>query len=289
MTLVDLQSAHQRHHRRAADRAARARAHAGDGRGAVPQRGDRRLHDGVRVRGHGVQALGGASILLAGLGAVAAGAALSVIFYLWAFRAPARAPAGGQPGRGHRRRILRPLDAHALRRPRPYNVPTSPRRRAWNFGGVRALPTDLYVAAIALVVMALLFALLHLTPIGRQMRAISDNPDLARACGIRSGRVLLALWAAVGGALRAGRDDVRHQGGGQSRTGLGTADPGVRRDDPGRHRQPAGRGRRRRAAGHRLGTFGAVRRCKIAVAFALLLLVLLLRPRGLFGKAIAAR
>jgi uncharacterized membrane protein YdjX (TVP38/TMEM64 family) len=50
----------------------------------------------------------------------------------------------------------------------------------------------------------LLFALLHLTPIGRQMRAIADNPDLARACGIRSGKVLLALWAVVGALCALG-------------------------------------------------------------------------------------
>jgi neutral amino acid transport system permease protein len=37
--------------------------------------------------GSGVQTLGGASILLAGLGAIAAGAAISVLFYLWVFRA----------------------------------------------------------------------------------------------------------------------------------------------------------------------------------------------------------
>jgi branched-chain amino acid transport system permease protein len=41
-------------------------------------------------------------------------------------------------------------------------------------------------------------------PIGRQMRAIADNPDLARACGIRSGRVLLTLWAVVGGLSALG-------------------------------------------------------------------------------------
>ena len=144
--------------------------------------------------GIGVQALGGASIILAGLGAIAAGAAISIVFYLWVFRAlRGRAPVASlvaSIGIAFFARSMLTLfvgyDQHT------FDLPLV---RAWNFGGVRLLPTDLYVAAVALVAMALLFALLHLTPIGRQMRAIADNPDLARACGIRSARVLLSLWA----------------------------------------------------------------------------------------------
>ena len=37
--------------------------------------------------GIGVQALGGTSIVFAGLGAIAAGTAISILFYLWVFRA----------------------------------------------------------------------------------------------------------------------------------------------------------------------------------------------------------
>jgi branched-subunit amino acid ABC-type transport system permease component len=34
-------------------------------------------------------------------------------------------------------------------------------------------------------------AVLHLTPVGRQMRAVADNPVLAQASGIRSRRVMV--------------------------------------------------------------------------------------------------
>src|SRR5438093_1493172 len=59
-------------------------------------------------------------------------------------------------------------------------------------------------AAVSIVAMALLFALLRLTPVGRHMRAVADNPDLARASGIRANRVLLVLWAVVGALCALG-------------------------------------------------------------------------------------
>ena len=49
--------------------------------------------------------------------------------------------------------------------------------RAWNFGGVRILPTDLHIVGAALAALALVFILMHLTPTGRRMRAVADNPN----------------------------------------------------------------------------------------------------------------
>ena len=163
--------------------------------------------------------------------------------------------------------------------------------RAWNFGGVRLLPTDLYVAAIALIAMALLFALLHLTPIGRQMRAIADNPDLARVCGIRSGQVLLALWAVVGGLCALGGMMFGIKAVVSPELGWELLIPAFAAMILGGIGSPLGAV----AGGVLLGIASELSvpfvgpSYKIAVAFALLLLVLLLRPRGLFGKAIAAR
>jgi branched-chain amino acid transport system permease protein len=54
------------------------------------------------------------------------------------------------------------------------------------------------VAAIAMIVF--LHLLLRATTIGKAMRATSDNPDLARASGIRINRVVLFTWA-LSGAL----------------------------------------------------------------------------------------
>ncbi|AEN05993.1 ABC-type transporter, integral membrane subunit [halophilic archaeon DL31] len=58
--------------------------------------------------------------------------------------------------------------------------------------------TVMIVCAIVLV--TALHLLLQYTTLGRKMRAMSDNPELARVSGIRTDRVLLATWV-VGAAL----------------------------------------------------------------------------------------
>ena len=72
--------------------------------------------------------------------------------------------------------------------------------RAWNFDGIRLLPTDLMIAAVAMTAVIAVFCLLGLTDAGRKLRAVADNPDLARLSGIRSRRLMWLLWA-VAGAL----------------------------------------------------------------------------------------
>jgi branched-chain amino acid transport system permease protein len=71
--------------------------------------------------------------------------------------------------------------------------------RSMNFGGVRIHPTDLAVVGVALAALATVFVLLYATPLGRRMRAVADNPLLARASGIRSAHVMVALWLIAGG------------------------------------------------------------------------------------------
>ena len=240
--------------------------------------------------GIGVQAFGGASILLAGLGAIAAGVAISIVFYLWVFRAlRGRAPVASLVASIGVAFFVRSLLTFFV----GYDQQTfaMPLVRAWNFGGIRLLPTDLYVAAIALAAMALLFALLHLTPIGRQMRAIADNPDLARACGIRSGRVLIALWAVVGVLCALGGMMFGVKAVVMPELGWELLIPAFAAMILGGIGSPAGAV----VGGVLLGIASELSvplvgpSYKIAVAFALLLMVLLLRPRGLFGKALVAR
>ncbi len=74
----------------------------------------------------------------------------------------------------------------------------APLVRAWNFGGVRILPTDVYIGLVALGALALVFLLLHFTPAGRRMRAVADNPELASASGISARSVMLLLWLIAG-------------------------------------------------------------------------------------------
>lgn len=238
--------------------------------------------------GIGVQALGAASIVVAGMGAVAAGAAISVVFYLWVFRAlRARPPVASLVAAigiaFFARSMLTLFVGHDQQ---TFNIPLV---RAWNFGGVRVLPTDLYVAGIALLAMVLLFALLHRSPIGRQMRAIADNPDLARACGIRSDRVLIALWAVVGALCALGGMMFGVKAVVSPELGWELLIPAFAAMILGGIGSPLGAV----AGGVLLGIASELSvpfvgpSYKIAVAFAVLLLVLLLRPRGLFGKPIA--
>lgn len=240
--------------------------------------------------GIGAQALGGGSLVVAGLGSIAAGVAVAVVFYLWVFRAlrsrPPVASLVASIGIAFFARSL--LTLFAGHDQQTYAVPLV---RAWNFDGIRLLPTDLYVGGIALLAMALLFALLHLTPIGRQMRAIADNPDLARACGIRSGRVLIVLWAVVGVLCALGGMMFGIKAVVMPEMGWELLIPAFAAMILGGIGSPAGAV----VGGVLLGVASELSvpfvgpSYKIAVAFALLLIVLLVRPRGLFGKALVAR
>lgn len=77
-------------------------------------------------------------------------------------------------------------------------VVETPLVRAWNFGGIRILPTDLYIVLTVIVVLAAVFLLLFRTSLGRQMRAVASNPDLARVSGIRAGPVMIAVYVLFG-------------------------------------------------------------------------------------------
>ena len=68
--------------------------------------------------------------------------------------------------------------------------------------GMRATADQLVVLAAALVLMLAMHLLLTRTPLGRAMRAVSENPDLARLAGIDPARVVRATWL-IGGALAA--------------------------------------------------------------------------------------
>ncbi len=76
--------------------------------------------------------------------------------------------------------------------------------RAWNWGGVRVLPTDLAIAAVAAGCLMVVFVLLYRTSFGRQLRAIADSADLARASGIRARSLMFSLWLLVGALSSTG-------------------------------------------------------------------------------------
>jgi neutral amino acid transport system permease protein len=73
-----------------------------------------------------------------------------------------------------------------------------PIARALVVGGVRIRPSDLWLLAIAAATLAGVLLVLFATPVGRRMRAVADNPVLARASGIRARPVMVTLWVLIG-------------------------------------------------------------------------------------------
>jgi neutral amino acid transport system permease protein len=80
-----------------------------------------------------------------------------------------------------------------------YDIPTSPAREIL---GLRIPQNQLLVMFLAVFVILALHYLLQNTKIGKAMRAVADNLDLARVSGIDVDRVVLWTWA-IAGSLTA--------------------------------------------------------------------------------------
>jgi branched-chain amino acid transport system permease protein/neutral amino acid transport system permease protein len=63
---------------------------------------------------------------------------------------------------------------------------------------IRILYDQIFILAAAFAVMAAMYALLYWTKLGKAMRAMSDNADLARISGINTDRIVVWLWAIAG-------------------------------------------------------------------------------------------
>ena len=70
--------------------------------------------------------------------------------------------------------------------------------------GVRITLHDVAIVGSAVVLVVGLHVLLQYTDLGRKMRAMADNPDLARVSGIRTKRVKLWTWVIGAGLAGAG-------------------------------------------------------------------------------------
>lgn len=161
-----------------------------------------------------------------------------------------------------------------------------PLARPYLIGGLRITPLDLQLAAIAAIALGLVFGILYLTPIGRQMRAVSDDSDLARVSGIRPARVMVAMWslagtvAGVGGLMLGIKTIVAPE------VGWELLMPAFAAAIFGGIGSPVGAV----LAGLLLGVAQEMSTplvgftYKIALSFVVMLVVLLLRPRGLFGR-----
>ena len=124
---------------------------------------------------------------------------------------------------------------------------------SWEFGPLRIVPRDLWTIVISLIVLLGVALFIQRNRMGKAMRAVSDNRDLAESSGIDVDRVINFVWAAgaglaaFGGILHGLSQEVTWQMGFQlllldvRRGGAGR--PGLRLRRAGR--QPGGRHRRR--------------------------------------------
>jgi branched-chain amino acid transport system permease protein len=151
---------------------------------------------------------------------------------------------------------------------------------------------DLGVIAVTLFMLVLLFAFFRFTSTGLAMRAAAQNPESARLCGIPVGRLLAIGWslaAAIGataGIMVAPVLflDPNMMGGVLIYAFAGALLGGIT--------SPVGAVAGGLIVGvteNLVGTYLIASQLKLTVAFALIILVLVFRPNGLFGTAIVRR
>ena len=157
--------------------------------------------------------------------------------------------------------------------------------RAWNFDGVRLLPTDLMIAAVAMTAVIAVFCLLGLTDAGRKLRAVADNPDLARLSGIRSRRLMWLLWAVAGALAGLGGVLIGVKGVLTPEIGWEFVLPAFAAVILGGIGSPVGAvvGAVVMGIAQELSVPLVGPSYKLVVAFAVMVVVLLFRPAGLFG------
>lgn len=78
--------------------------------------------------------------------------------------------------------------------------------KPWAIGPVLVTPRDVIVAALGIAVLVTVSLLLTYTRMGKATRAVADNPPLASSSGINVERVISVVW--TGGAALAGLSGV---------------------------------------------------------------------------------
>jgi branched-chain amino acid transport system permease protein len=160
-------------------------------------------------------------------------------------------------------------------------------QRAVEIGPVEIAPKDIYSMIIAVAVLIGVGLVLQKTKIGKAMRAVADNRDLAESSGIDVDRVILVVWAVGGGLACLGgvmfgiTEQVRFDMGfrllllmfaGVTLGGLGTA-------------YGALVGSLIVGIFIQVSTLWIPPELKNVGALALLILILLVRPQGILGQA----
>jgi neutral amino acid transport system permease protein len=82
-----------------------------------------------------------------------------------------------------------------------YNLPVW---GAVRFGALQVTTNRVVVLGLAVVAVIALHVLLQKTAVGRQMRAVADNPELAQVAGVDVQRVIGWTWVVAGGLTALG-------------------------------------------------------------------------------------
>ena len=77
---------------------------------------------------------------------------------------------------------------------------------------VSLLADQIFIIGTAIVVTAVVYVFLFRTKLGKAMRAMADNPDLARVSGINTDRIIMWMWVVSGGTRRHRRRATRSPG-----------------------------------------------------------------------------
>ncbi|WP_297971633.1 branched-chain amino acid ABC transporter permease [uncultured Amaricoccus sp.] len=164
---------------------------------------------------------------------------------------------------------------------------TSELQIALRFGPVRATPDQLLTLAVAAVLVLLVHLLLTRTTLGRSMRAVSENPALAGVVGVDVRRVVRFAWilgaglACVAGVMAGLLVQIRPQMGLDLLLPLfAAAILGGIGSIPGAMLAGLVVGIAEAATVQLVGA-----EWRAAVAFVILIAILLLRPQGIFGRA----
>ncbi|HID87467.1 MAG TPA: branched-chain amino acid ABC transporter permease [Anaerolineae bacterium] len=152
--------------------------------------------------------------------------------------------------------------------------------------GIKIRPDEIFILVVAWTLVALIYLFLAKTKMGKALRALADNPELARIAGIGTERMTVWVWAiagvliAIAGILYGIETQLRPEmgwifllplfaavilGGQGSITGalVGALVMGI---------------------AQQVSTAWLKATYKPAVAFLIMVLVLLFRPQGIFGR-----
>ncbi len=155
------------------------------------------------------------------------------------------------------------------------------------FGGIRVKPDQFFIVGMTILAAVLLYWLLYRTRFGKAMRATADNPGLAEASGIDTNRIRIGAWiiggvlAALAGVMLGLQAEVRFDAGFRLLLPLFAA---VVLGGIG---NPWGAliGGLSVGIAQEVSTQWINTGLKPGIPFVIVIIVLLLRPRGLFGQA----